>query len=83
MTIGRGKGNDIRLRHHFISRNHAQILTDADGSIIEDLGSKNGILVNAEPVNRRRLRDGDLVDIGEIQFKFIDPVNQTSEHKPH
>jgi chromosome segregation ATPase len=83
MTIGRGPGNDIRLRHHFISRNHAQILTDANGSVIEDLGSKNGILVNAEPVNRRRLQNGDLVDIGAMQFKFIDPVNHTGGHKAH
>lgn len=83
MTIGRGKENDIRLRHHFISRYHAQILTDADGSIIEDLGSKNGVLVNAEPVDRRRLQDGDLVDIGEMQFKFIDPFGPPDEHKTH
>lgn len=83
ITIGRGKGNDIRLHHHFISRYHAQIFTDADGSVIEDLGSKNGVLVNAEPVDRRRLRDGDLVDIGEMQFKFVDPVDRTGEHKTH
>jgi chromosome segregation ATPase len=83
ITIGRGPGNDIRLRHHFISRHHAQILTDANGSVIEDLGSKNGILVNAEPVSRQRLQDGDRVDIGEMQFKFIDPMSHPGNHKAH
>ena len=83
ITIGRGPGNDICLRHHFISRNHAKILTDEDGSIIEDLGSKNGILVNAEPISRQRLRDGDLVDIGEMQFKFIDRISHPGDHEAH
>jgi chromosome segregation ATPase len=83
ITIGRSSGNDICLRHHFISRSHAKILTDANGSVIEDLGSKNGILVNAEPVRRRRLRHGDVVDIGEIQFKFIDPVSHPGNHEAH
>ena len=83
ITIGRSPGNDICLRHHFISRTHAKILTDAKGSVIEDLGSKNGILVNAEPVNRKRLHDGDLVDIGEMQFKFIDPIGHSGDHESH
>jgi len=83
ITIGRSPGNDICLRHHFISRNHAKILTDGTGSVIEDLGSKNGILVNAEPVQRQRLQDGDLVHIGEMQFKFVDPVSHPGDHEPH
>ena len=83
ITIGRGPGNDIRLRHHFISRNHAQILTDANGSVIEDLGSKNGILVNAEPISRYQLQDGDLVDIGEIRFIFVDRISHPGDHKAH
>ena len=83
ITIGRSPGNDICLKHHFISRTHAKILTDAKGSVIEDLGSKNGILVNTEPVNRKRLSDGDLVDIGEMQFKFIDPMAHSGDHDAH
>jgi chromosome segregation ATPase len=83
ITIGRGPGNDIRLRHHFISRNHAQILTDANGSVIEDLGSKNGILVNAEPISRHQLQDGDLVDIGEIRFIFVDRISHPGDHQAH
>jgi len=83
ITIGRSPGNDICLRHHFISRNHAKILTDTNGSVIEDLGSKNGILVNAEPVSRQRLQDGDLVDIGEMKFKFIDRISHPGNHEAH
>jgi pSer/pThr/pTyr-binding forkhead associated (FHA) protein len=73
MTIGRGKANDIRIPSHFVSRLHAKVLARGIGTVIEDAGSKNGILVNSERVNRRALRDGDIVSLGgELDLKFVD-----------
>ena len=41
--------------------------------MIEDAGSKNGILVNSERVQRRVLRDGDVVSLGgELNLRFVD-----------
>jgi predicted nucleic acid-binding Zn-ribbon protein len=73
MTIGRGHGSDIRIASHFISRIHAKISTNGIATVIEDAGSKNGILVNAERVQRRVLRDGDVVSLGgELNLRFVD-----------
>jgi hypothetical protein len=72
MTIGRDAQNDIHIRSRFISRFHARIISDHDGTIIEDLDSRNGITVNAERVRRQQLRSGDLIDLGRTQLKFID-----------
>jgi chromosome segregation ATPase len=76
MTIGRGKGSDIRISSHFISRLHAKISTRGIATTIEDIGSKNGIFVNANRVKRCVLRDGDVVSLAsELELKFIDAAH--------
>ena len=76
MTIGRGHESDIRIASHFVSRVHAKISTKGAATIIEDAGSKNGILVNSERVQRRVLRHGDVVNIGgELNLKFVDAMH--------
>ncbi len=73
MTIGRGHDSDIRIASHYISRVHAKVSTSGIGTIIEDAGSKNGILVNSERVHKRVLRDGDIVNLGgELKLRFVD-----------
>ncbi|HEX6994109.1 MAG TPA: FHA domain-containing protein [Gammaproteobacteria bacterium] len=70
LLIGRGPDCDVRIATHFVSREHARIVRERDRILIEDLGSTNGVFVNAVPVDRGPLRDGDLVTIGETQFRF-------------
>lgn len=70
-TIGRGPECDIRLLTHFVSRWHASIRFTGQESIIEDEHSTNGVYVNEEPVERRTLRDGDRITIGQSQFRFV------------
>jgi hypothetical protein len=72
MTIGREPHNDIHIRSRYISRFHARIVSDQDGSIIEDLDSRNGVTVNSKKVRRRQLKSGDLIDLGRVQLKYID-----------
>lgn len=78
MTIGRAAQNDIHIQSRFISRFHARIVSDAQGSIIEDLDSSNGLRVNSDRVRRKQLRSGDLIDIGRTQLKFIDLMDGNS-----
>ena len=72
VTIGRGPFNDIQIRTQFVSRSHARIVTNSAGAIIEDMNSKNGISVNGRRTQQWRLKNGDVVDVGRISFKFID-----------
>ncbi len=76
MTIGRGKTSDIRISSHFISRLHAKVSTRGIATTIEDIGSKNGIFVNANRIKRCVLRDGDVVSLAsELELKFVDTVH--------
>jgi hypothetical protein len=72
MTIGRSENADIQIEGHFISRVHARILRVADKVSVEDVGSKNGVSVNAESVTRRELKHGDVIGIGRLRFTFIE-----------
>lgn len=74
-SIGREPDNDIQVDSRFISRHHALVHVGAHHTVIEDLGSTNGVLVNGQRVTRRALSDGDLVVIGKSKFRFL-------EHSP-
>jgi predicted nucleic acid-binding Zn-ribbon protein len=76
MTIGRGHGSDIRIASHFVSRVHAKISTSGVATVIEDAGSKNGLIVNSERVRSRVLRDGDVVSLGDdLNLRFVDATH--------
>ena len=70
LTIGRTVHNDIQINAPYISRRHAAIVTDEDGTRIIDSGSKNGVYVNSKRVTEQILRNNDVVTIGSADFKF-------------
>lgn len=71
-TIGRSGDNEIALdEDDFASGRHARVESARDGVWIVDLGSTNGTFVNGERVEgRRRLHDGDLVQVGDTELRF-------------
>jgi len=72
MTVGRSSQCDIQVFTHFVSREHAKLTVDRSRVAIEDLGSTNGLFVNSVRVARHELRHGDVVTIGETQFRFLE-----------
>jgi chromosome segregation ATPase len=72
MIIGRSSDCDIQILTHFVSREHAGLQREDERVFIEDLGSTNGVFVNAVRVERQQLQHGDWVTIGETQFRFLD-----------
>jgi chromosome segregation ATPase len=69
-TIGRTPDNDVHIDAEFISRHHAVALRSGAKTVIEDLNSTNGTYVNGQRVNRRTLKDGDLVTLGKTEFRY-------------
>jgi pSer/pThr/pTyr-binding forkhead associated (FHA) protein len=69
-TIGRAEDNDISLGRASVSRHHAVIHSGPRQTVIEDLNSTNGVLVNRRRVREAALRDGDVVHIGKCRFRF-------------
>jgi hypothetical protein len=77
-TIGRTPDNDIQIDTSFVSRHHAVVLASTKHTIVEDLNSTNGVLVNGRRVNRQPLHDGDLVQIGKTEFRYqLKPLGHT------
>jgi hypothetical protein len=75
MTIGRSSQCDIQILTDFVSREHARLtVSPRGGVVIEDLSSTNGIFVNSVRIDRHELRHGDLVTIGESQFRFLESI---------
>src|SRR5512139_2467593 len=56
----------FRLADRNVSRRHARFVRQNGAVFVEDLGSLTGTRVNGERITgRRRLREGDLVQIGD------------------
>ena len=79
VTIGRTPASDICIDDVSVSTNHAFIsvvpseLLDGHYDIfIEDLQSRNGTLVNDQPIVRCRLNPDDVITIGWNKFKLLD-----------
>src|SRR4029077_2570032 len=68
--IGRTPDNDVRIEATCVSRHHAVILAGSRHTVIEDLQSTNGVLVNGKRVTRQLLKDGDDVLIGLSHYRF-------------
>jgi type II secretory pathway predicted ATPase ExeA len=71
ISIGRASDNALRLDAPFVSRHHCQIVTAGKVSIIEDLGSVNGMTVNGKAVKRHVLQNADQVMIGEHVLTYV------------
>ena len=75
ITVGRGDQNDIMLESKRVSRQHARFWFENGRVHVEDLNSRNGIVVNGEPVSQLALAEGDRVTIGEGVFEIEFPVD--------
>ena len=72
-VVGRTPDNDLQIDSKFISRHHCQLVTGSDGiTVIEDLNSTNGIVVQGKRVRRHTLRDGDVVSVGQHEILYVD-----------
>jgi CRP-like cAMP-binding protein len=71
-TIGRGSDNTITIQVPSVSRNHAKVTLQGGTWIVEDLKSKNGIMINGKRVDKHALKSNDTFKLGEIEFCFIE-----------
>ena len=66
--------SDIVFQDLSVSRQHAKIeVTDREEVFIEDLGSRNGLIINGELCKEKKeLKTQDLISIGTTSFLIID-----------
>jgi len=70
--IGRTPDNDVRIESRFVSRHHAQVVSDETQSVLEDLNSTNGVFIRAQRVKHQVLADGDIIQLGEHKLLYRD-----------
>jgi len=67
--IGRGETCHLRPASEQVSREHAEFTITADAVSVNDLGSRNGTLVNGKPITEAvTLKNRDLVQVGPLTF---------------
>jgi pSer/pThr/pTyr-binding forkhead associated (FHA) protein len=73
VTVGRGGGCAIVLADDtFVSTVHARVFRRDGAVYVEDLGSRNGTLLNGEPVvHAAQLRRGDHVQFGQTVAEAV------------
>jgi type II secretory pathway predicted ATPase ExeA len=70
--IGRTSDNDVQIQSRFVSRHHAQVVSDQNRSVVEDLNSTNGVFIRSQRVKYHELADGDIIQIGEHKLLYRD-----------
>jgi ABC transport system ATP-binding/permease protein len=67
-TIGRAPRADFIVDAALVSRVHCQLTAGAVDLEVEDLKSTNGTFVNGSRVTRARLKSGDRLGVGKVEF---------------
>jgi DNA-binding NtrC family response regulator len=75
LLIGRGAprqldGDTLRVPDGLMSSRHARLSPRGARFAIEDLGSKNGTVVNGVTTAAANLRDGDVLELGQSFFLY-------------
>ena len=71
-VLGRHPECDIQIDSSSVSRKHAELKNVKGVWILQDLGSRNGTMVNREMITSPRpLKPGDYLDICDCQFEFL------------
>ncbi len=83
LVVGRASGSDLVLEDRFLSRRHSRIFRRGEELLIEDLGSRNGTLVNGRPVRQATpLGPGDVIKISGSVLTVLDPLAATVSGSP-
>ena len=72
LIVGRAPDTGLHLDNQFVSRHHCRIITSAEQCVVEDLDSRNGMLVNGTARRAHRLAPHDQVAIGEHTLIYLE-----------
>lgn len=74
VNVGRVGDNDLHLDHGSVSKVHAAIVMNREGTLlVADTGSTNGTFINGRRIaygEARQLTDGDVVSFGDVEVRF-------------
>jgi hypothetical protein len=72
-VIGRSTECQLSLDDPLVSRKHAKLTISPEGVFVEDLGSRNGVLVEGEKIEgRRKLTGGEKITVGGQEMFLVE-----------
>ena len=74
VRLGRGLAADVPLEDPTVSRRHALIVRRGDDVVLLDDRSRNGTWLNDRRVSEATLADGDVIAVGRVRMRFVDPA---------
>jgi type II secretory pathway predicted ATPase ExeA/pSer/pThr/pTyr-binding forkhead associated (FHA) protein len=73
ILVGRSEHNDLVIDSTYISRHHALFVKFGTATLLMDLNSRNGCLVNSRRVSNMVMVHDDIISLGHHRIKFVDP----------
>jgi pSer/pThr/pTyr-binding forkhead associated (FHA) protein len=71
-AVGRNATCQLSLDDPLVSRRHALLVVTEDGVTVEDLGSRNGVIVNGKRIqHKQRVGIGDRIVIGSQEMTLV------------
>lgn len=74
LNVGRVTDNDLYINHSSVSKIHAALWMNRDGTIlVSDTGSTNGTFINGRRLSYgevRQLEDGDVIGFGDVEVRI-------------
>ena len=70
LEVGRDPQCGLVLEDSRVSKRHARLRWTGSAWALDDLGSKNGTVVNGEPATGAELREGDAISFGGLMGRF-------------
>ncbi len=70
------------LAYPYVSRKHAEVMSEDSHFYLLDQGSQSGSYVNGQRVQRQRLNDEDVIQIGSLQGPRILFRRQQATERP-
>ena len=75
LILGRDPGCHLTLDDPDISRHHARVYCDLEGSWVNDMESKNGVWVEERKISKPCiLASGQILTLGGTQLEYVDPA---------
>jgi hypothetical protein len=82
VVIGRDPSADLVVHDVKCSRRHAVVEDTADGLVVRDTASANGVFVNGKRIERVPLHNGDVLRIGEVNLTLLNDAPGTLAMSP-
>ena len=70
LLVGRRESCDIVLRFANVSAHHCQLVLEEGYWFVKDLNSRNGVKVNGNRVQRKRIDPGALLAVAKHQYEL-------------